>query len=146
MPKPQTAPDVIDQIKAASFSESHESLSERLGLSVSTVRKYRRELRRDRQDAARSVIAEHVERNIPDALQDLTDLRLKARDTYEGTGDSKDGQLWLAAIKTTLEHVRPDDAALDATIENELAGLAERRQGTAPSACAGGERTAPAFN
>lgn len=103
-------------------------LSRRFGVSEQRIRELRREGRRERHEAARSVIAQHVEDNIPDALADLTVLRVKARAAYESSTDSRDGQLWLAAIKTTLEYVTPDDAELDRAIAAELEALASERQ------------------
>jgi hypothetical protein len=132
MPRPQLAPELIEAIKGAPGSEPAEAVAKRVGASVQSVKKYRREARQERQEIARSVVARHVEENIPDALKDLTDLRQLARTTYEGTSDCRDGQLWLSAIKTTLEYVTPDDAALDAEIERELAQLADEAEEAPP--------------
>jgi transcriptional regulator with XRE-family HTH domain len=132
MRKPKLPQETIEAIKGAPASETQEAVAERLGVSVPTVKKYRREGRQERQEIAREVVARHVEENIPDALKDLTDLRRLARGTYEVSADPRDGALWLNAIKTTLEHVTPDDAALDAEIERELAALADEGEG-APS-------------
>jgi hypothetical protein len=99
-----------------------------LGIHRNTVRKYRKQARQERQEIAREILAQHVQENIPDALKDLTDLRQTVREKYEANGDTRDGQLWLAAIKTTLEYVRPDDTELDAAIDAELERLADGRQ------------------
>lgn len=132
MAREKTSDDVIEQIKAAPRTESHEAVAKRLGVSVPTVRKYRKAAREERQEVAREILARHVEENIPDALQDLTDLRRQARNTYEESGDHRDGTLWLHAIKTTLDHVKPDDGELDREIERELAKLADCGEAEAP--------------
>ncbi|MGV3724599.1 MAG: hypothetical protein ACO1SX_27195 [Actinomycetota bacterium] len=134
MAKPRLPQETIEAIKGAPSTETHEALAERLEVSIAVVRKYRREARHDRQEVAREVVARHVEENIPDALADLTALRQKARTAYENTGDSRDGKLWLDAIKTTLDHVKPDDSALDDAIEAELARVADAGQSPAVAA------------
>lgn len=136
MARPKLAPDVIDAILAAPTSEPPDAVAARLGVSASVVKKYRRDARQERQEVARTILARHVEENIPDALADLTALRQKARTAYETGGDCRDGNLWLAAIKTTLEHVKPDDSELDAAIERELAELADRGEAAPPDAAA----------
>lgn len=131
MNKPTLDQILIEKIQGASSSVSDTKLGEELRIHRNTVRKYRRQARQERQEAAREIISRHVEANIPDALEDLTKLRQLAQAAYEAKGDSRDGSLWLAAIKTTLEHVRPDDSALDAAIEAELAGVDAEGQGAA---------------
>lgn len=132
MPRPKLSPDRIRAIQDAPLAERHEAVAQRVGASLPTVRKYRAEARRERQEAARQVIAQHVQETVPGALQDLNDLRSLARENYAAAGhDPRQGQLWLAAIRTTLEHVTPDDAELDATIERELARLAGRGEAAA---------------
>lgn len=133
-------PERIERIQSAPRSVTDAALAAELGVTDRTVRKYRREAREARQEAARAVIAQHVEENVPDALSDLSDLRRIAREKYEGTGDARQGQLWLGAIKTTLEHVTPDDADLDAAIEAELERLTEARQGAGSPALAAAGR------
>lgn len=99
-------------------------LAERFGVTEQYIRKFRREAKQERHEIAREVISRHVEENVPDALADLADLRKMARENYEATKNPKDGNLWLGAIKTTLEHVTPDDATIDEAIDAELANVA----------------------
>jgi hypothetical protein len=124
MALPELADDLIERIKGAAPGVSDTALGRELGIHRITVWKYRRLAKQERQEIAREVIAQHVEANIPDALADLADLRLTAKQAYKSSGDARDGSLWLNAIKTTLEYVTPDDATLDAAIEQEL-GLAQ---------------------
>ena len=131
----RTPPEIIEQIYGADPRETHEALATRLGLGLSTVRKYRDKWRRARQEAANALIAEHVARHIPDALSDLTDLRARARTAYDATGDPRDGQLWLAAIRTELEHVKPDDGAQETNaardaLQRRMVALATRGKAT----------------
>jgi hypothetical protein len=123
----------IDRIRTAGPEKTDSALARELGIHRNTVRKYRAPARIERQEVAREILAQHVAENIPDALKDLTDLRKRVREKYEEKGDPRDGQLWLAAIKTTLEHVRPDDAYLDDAIEAEMERVAASRQGASPS-------------
>lgn len=128
---PVPKPEFAERIQAAAPGVTDTALARELGIHRNTVRRYRQRARQERQELARDLLAQHVEANIPDALADLTALRRQARDRYEKEGDCRDGQLWLSAIKTTLEHVRPDDRDLDAAIEDELALLAAGGQGAA---------------
>jgi DNA-binding transcriptional regulator LsrR (DeoR family) len=130
--------ELIEKIEAAGPQITDAQLARDLGIHRNTVRKYRKEARAERQEVAREILAQHVEANIPDALKDLTDLRKIVREKFEATKDPKDGNLWLAAIKTTLEHVAPDDADLDRAIDAELARLA----GKVPAAGAPADATA----
>lgn len=129
MARPTLAPELVEQIQSAPIRESPESIAARLGVAVGSVKKYRRAGREQRQEAAREIVARHVEENVPDALADLTEIRRLAREVYERTQDPRQGNLWLSAVKTTLEHVSPDAAALDAAIDAELAALHEEGQG-----------------
>jgi hypothetical protein len=124
MPYPKLPSDVIMAIQGASLTETSDCVGERLGVSGRTVRTYRREARAERQEAAREVLAEHVHVHLPDALADLSELRRRAREAYETSGDARQGTLWLAAIRTTLEHIAPGDADLDAAIQHEIARVA----------------------
>jgi len=137
MPRPRLDPEIAEAIKGAPYSEPSESVARRLGVSERTVQNYRREARGERQEAARGVIAQHVQETVPDALGDLNRLRRLAAQQYEKFCDAKDGALWLNAIKTTLEHVSPDDSAIDAGIEQELARLAGAGQAADAGAIAG---------
>lgn len=107
---PRCSPELIEQMRSAPLTESSANLAKRLGLAESTVYRYRRQARLERQEAAREILIEHVRENVPDALQDLTDLRHLARNKYQETGDARDGTLWLNAIKTTVDHVKPAEA------------------------------------
>lgn len=135
--RPQTSLEKQERIKSAPQGVTNGQLAEELELSERTVIRYRMEARRERQEIAREVVARHVEENVGDALADLHDLRKLARQKYETAGDSRDGNLWLSAIKTTLEHVKPDDADLDAAITADLEKLDAARQRTAAAAGAG---------
>lgn len=137
MALPRLADEKADRIRGASPEITNAQLAAELGVSERSVTRYRKAARKDREEAAREVVARHVEENIPDALADLTDLRRMARSAFEASGDSKDGKLWLDAIKTTLDHVKPDDSAIDAEIERTLAELGHGRKAEAPGAAAG---------
>ncbi len=145
MPKARLDADLVDAIKSAPSSETHEVVAERLGVSVGVVRKYRRLARQDREEVAREVIARHVESTVNDALEDLNRLRHMAAERYEQTKDPRHGTLWLGAVKTTLEHVKPDDGVLDAAIEAELAAASAQPQGR-PTRAAQGAEQSPAYH
>jgi predicted transcriptional regulator len=129
MPSPEVPAEIAERIRTAPAGTTDTTLARELGIHRNTVRKYRKVGRQEREEIAREVLARHVEENIPDALADLTEIRRLAREVYERTQDPRQGNLWLSAVKTTLEHVSPDAAALDAAIDAELAALHEEGQG-----------------
>lgn len=94
------------------------------GVSDRMIRYYRKDARQERREIARDVLEKRVEAEMPNALDDLAALRAKAREVYEGSAAAKDGALWLASIKTTLDYLgNPSDDDLDAAIEDGLAAL-----------------------
>lgn len=131
MPRAKLAPDKIDAIKAAPFDESHESLAARLGISVGTVRNYRKELREERQEATKGRIAEHAIAHVTDALTDLTTLRTLARDEFKSERNPKMGSLWLDSIKTELAVSAGQDkpAEFDELTDEELKAVAQEALG-----------------
>jgi hypothetical protein len=121
------APNLIEAIKGAPLTETREAVARRLGVSERTVQNYRAEARAQRAEAARGVLAAHVEVDLPNALADLTDIRRLARANYEASGDARHGTLWLGAVKATLEHVTP--ALGTAELDDEIAAEMERLSG-----------------
>jgi hypothetical protein len=127
MPRPRVSQAIIEAIQGASLDERSDSVGARLGISGRTVRQYRREMREQRQEAAREALAAHVQETVPDVLADLSEIRTLAGARYRESGDARQGNLWPAAIKTTLEHVSPSDAELDRAVEWELERLVAAR-------------------
>lgn len=119
-------PEYVELIQNASVEESDRSLVERLGVSINTVKRYRRMAREMRQEAARDHIAVEVGIAVPGALRDLAELRLRAMNDYRVTGDRDAGNIALNAIRITLQHVAPEpssewDGWTDAELERYAA-------------------------
>lgn len=112
MPRAQYPQELVELIQSAPPSETHEQVSDRLNAAghettPRTVKKWRLAARAARQDAAREILERHVAEHVTDALSDLTELRAQARETYQQEREARNGRLWLDAIRTELEHVKP---------------------------------------
>lgn len=129
MAHPRTSPDQIAAVQAAPATETSRELAERLGLSLTTVKRYRAAARQQREEATREIIREHAREHVSDALADLRELRSLAAESYREERAPPLGQLWLAAIRTELAQAggragddlsRMSDDELRAIVREEL--------------------------